>query len=1110
MPDKNKIFNEQDYRNEDTWRDNNLNPNNSNNPNFDNLKKETLEENFVIPGISTQRLSQRKDSQANFRNQKDLDFYNNSQNSQINNSQNNPQENSFNYQNPESQYDNKYDNFEDPEFQKHLQNQDIEEGLDQDLENEKPKNLWQKIPAFFKKHRKLITSSFLFLFVVGILGGAFVGVWALGIYNSINNVVDSATRISEGSIIFDRNNKEMFRYAGDIKREKVGSDKIPENMKLAIVSLEDENFYQNQMGIPWQNMAGAVFKCGISRGKSCRGGSGLSQQLIKNVKQDDEASLDRKVRELFTAIKFNQELEGDNEQKQDKTLELYLNWVPFGRNTYGVKTAMQSYFGKDVEQELSIPEACYLASMPQRPTTFAEGIKIELKNREKKDKNEELAENPGWEILQARKNACIQNLYEKPLAQRGTAKAISSQEEANKLQEETINFKSVSAQEQKYPHIQTYLLNELKNNFSDGEITLTEQDLQTQGYKIYTSFDINIQDKAQKIVSESKEVELARGNNAAAMILDGPTGEVIAMIGSKDFNNEKIQGQVNITTSPRQPGSSYKPYVYTAAFENGFNPSTTLLDVQTNFGGYTPKNFSGTFSGITTIRKSLQDSLNIPAVKGAFLTLPDGTVNPNTEEATNNILNFAEKIGVEHPYKKNCGLSSALGGCEVTMISHATGINTILQGGVERPARPILKIQKDGFDVFNEVQLSNKYPSKQAINTEVARQTTNVMSDYASRSPNVWGNTRFNLQLEGWNGENSVAAKTGTTNDVKDLWTVGGSPYYTVTVWAGNTDGKPMDPKASSSTVAASIWNRIMKDIHSGKEKKGFSKEGLTPVSLDPITGLLAENGKTELLTQKQITSLNQAQKSLNNPSYNPMQNSIISNRTPVTGKKVKINKLDGKLIANKDDKKTENSDQDNSQNIKESDIPAELVEEKTCIGVVSEFPRNSDWLKNAQTISIENTSCPTEISNLDKNSLGPKITSNLSENAQTSLLLGLIQIEAATQAKAGEDSNSITEITFSVGGELIKKVNNQTSLSLDIKEEKITGIKDVLITATDKFGFKTQLTLNKIDFDKLIPKSSSSSSSKSSSSNLSLPISSSSKSLNSSVNSVISSSSST
>jgi membrane peptidoglycan carboxypeptidase len=970
--------------------------------------------------------------------------------------------------------------------------------------------IWE-IRAFMYRRRKLIRRVALGFAAFFLLSGIAVGAWLFQRYQAIADIEARATSIDEGSIVYDRNDEEIFRfYDSSLQREVVPGDQIPEEMKGAIVALEDENFYSNQVGIPWWNMTGAASKCLLSRGNNCRGGSGLSQQLVKNVTGNDARSVNRKIDELLTAVKFNQEIADTPEAKQDKVLELYLNWVPFGRNTYGVQSASRSYFGHDVNSgDLSIPESCYLASMVQRPSTFAEAIRLEIYNRE--NPNDPI-DNPNWEVLEGRKNACIDKMFELDLKNYGTEKFIETAEQRDILKEEVVVFqKNTDTTLTRYGHIRNYLITEL-----DEKLGVTEKDLATQGYQVYTSFDKTIQDETQSIVSGSVESRIAPngGNNAAALVLDGSNGGIVAMVGSVDFSNDEIGGQVNVTTSARQPGSSYKPYVYASAFESGFNPGTVVLDVSTDFGQYRPANFSRTTSGITNIRTALQNSLNIPAVKSAYLSQGQSNL-PNTGQiadlslqadtsATAEIVKFAKQAGVEHPFEEQCPLSTALGGCEVEMMSHVNGINTLLQEGnyyTPNPFRSVL--DQEGNDVYAEVVAdSDPYPSQESrVEPAIARQITDVMSDYDARSPGVWGAGRFNLQLEGWNGANSVAAKTGTTNDVKDTWTVGGSPYFTVGVWVGNTDGTPMNRFATSSGTAAPIWNDIMTLTHDGLEKRGFLNDGLQQVSIDPQTGLLVEEGGvTEVVTSQQLSFLNQANERLSDPSYNPRENSIFQNRTPVVQRTLQVSTIDQLLIP------------------ADVEYPTELIEEVVCRDVISFFPLATNWLQPVEEFAAglgeEFAPCPTEFTEVDPSTLTLELSINLFENDDVP---DEINIEVTSQLPDLE----VETIEFTIIGtsssadpdfDETLTFNQQSSVTIDAEElvndYGLDGEYDITIKVVDSNGDEIERTFEGVDFSTAAANANSSSSSSSSSSNPSS--SSSSSSTSSSVSSSSSTSSST
>jgi membrane peptidoglycan carboxypeptidase len=678
----------------------------------------------------------------------------------------------------------------------------------------------------------------------------------------------------QSSVIYARDGQtKIYEFFKEERREFVPITRIPKIMQLAVISLEDENFYKNEQGIPWKNMVGAMQKCLISGGDSCRGGSGLSQQLVKVMTNQKENSIDRKVKELITAIKLNQE------KNHTDLLEAYLNWVSFGRNAYGVEQASRAYYGRSIDEKngdkfaLTPPEACFLAAMIQSPGKYPEGIgKPDSQN---------------WKDLVDRKNSCLFKLrtLDLPIDDDGTiAKWINSDTELKRLQDqkavvaETTKARELrdgnkiafvtSKIEDPFPHFREYIANELKK-------TIGEKNLYEGGLRIITTLDPNLQRKVEKRVADSEAgLNAVYANNAGSIIMDGPTGQILAMVGSLDYNRDDIDGKVNITTSPRQPGSSIKPFVYANMWSNGYSPATILKDAPINWDGYSPKNFSGNFNGPVSTHYALQNSLNIPAVKALLLGTQEKSNNgwqsdpfSRNELVLNGLFNLAEKTGLVFPciasgdgekicnnpeqsktaYRNRCFVSSALGGCEVTMISHTTGFNTLLQEGNLRTATPFISISaKDNqgkeVDLYQNYQ-GQYYPTVDAvIDPAVARQTANVMSDYDTRA-REFGSLRFNLELDDkkWR----VAAKTGTSNGPKDFWVMGGSPYYTVGFWAGRNDNQNMSQDSSASRVAGAIWHDIMETVHKDKPVKNFSTEGLKSV-------------KNELLTQKQQLEYNQ------------------------------------------------------------------------------------------------------------------------------------------------------------------------------------------------------------------------------------------------------------
>ncbi len=720
--------------------------------------------------------------------------------------------------------------------------------------------------------RKVTFGLIVLLGVSVVIIGIFIAIIG-DIWTRSPSLEEFIKRPSESSTVFARDGKtRIYEFYKEEKREAISITKIPKVMQLAVIALEDENFYRNEQGIPWKNMAGALQKCLTSGGDNCRGGSGLAQQLVKVMTKKQEVTADRKVKELISAIRLNQD------SNHTDILEAYLNWVPFGRNSYGIEQASKSYFGRSVEEKngneyvLTPAEACLLASFIQSPGYYPNSL----------DK----PESEGFKALVERKNFCLEKLklLELPIDDSGTlGQYIKTQEEVVKWQDMSIvasQIKDATSTrslgriaivkqfaDDPFPHFREYITEELTKLY--GEDTLYGG-----GLKIITTLDTELQKKAQAIVSNSESrLKEVGATNAGALILDGPTGEILAMVGSVGYDRDDIDGRVNLATMPRQPGSSIKPYVYANAWQNGYNPSTKLNDNYQNWNGYIPKNFSGYFTGTVSMRYALQNSLNIPAIKA--LLMGSSTYTSSTgyqsdkktelEQKLNSFFNFVQKVGVKFPciasgdgfetcnskdssvnaYRSRCFLSTALGGCEVKMIDHATGINTLLQEGNLRTATPFISITGHNGSKDEEIYKSKKesfYPKEdRAMDPLIAKQVANVMTDYDIRAAE-FGNLRFNLELKDkkW----KVAAKTGTSNGPKDFWVVGGSPLFTTTIWAGRNDNKDMSNDSSSSASAAFIWNQLMEILHKDKPVKNFSTEGLDKIEVRP--------GVSELLTPSQ------------------------------------------------------------------------------------------------------------------------------------------------------------------------------------------------------------------------------------------------------------------
>jgi membrane peptidoglycan carboxypeptidase len=808
--------------------------------------------------------------------------------------------------------------------------------------------------------------SFMVFLGLGILSVGVLAVVGVNYYNSLPTISETDLRASEISVVYYKDGKtELTRYTGNQNRINVPLKDISQNMQYAIVALEQENFYKE--GLPIWNLAGALRDCALKAGKNCRGASGLAQQLVKNVTGNDAATTERKIKELFLAQKLI------SSKSNDELLELYLNWVSFGKTIAGVEVAANSYFGKSAK-DLTIPESCLIASMAKDPVNYENGIDARLLT--------ESAKYAGYTELISRKNTCIEKLATLDLKNDGV-KIVKSKEDTQELSKQELAFID-RKKDKKYPAWQDFVDSQLRNIFTDEE-------LNKGGYKIVTSLDPLVQDSIEAIVQAQRSNFEQYANNAAAVVLDGPTGQIVAMVGSKDYNDTAIDGQVNVVTNARQAGSSFKPYVIANSLLQGFNPSTVINDTETDFGGgYKPKNFSKINYGLVTIASSLQNSLNVPLLKAAVFGAGIGNGDPYA--GMKNVVATAEAMGVKYGDNpdetslEHCRtlLSSAIGACPINMLSHATGFNTMGQDGTLRTATPFVEItavakgrtqeEADALSAEIKKKLGEVYPVKEAsIKPEVARQMQNIMADTALRGL-VYGsvaNQDTGLFIPDWKGK--IGAKTGTSTkengDASDTWTAGYTKKYTAAIWVGNTKGEAIKCCAIGESLAMPIWNKIMRKMHENLNPAdyAFSTEGLTKQNLSCPSGVWGPARTRcgdEWLTQEQIQKIKDFQKLSVNPAFNYLKSNIFEFRNEAFSVKRFFSKIDKKLVDS-------------------TKYPAELVEENFCTYIPSGFPENNGWNKGGSYKAPDGYNCK-DFTDLDPTKIDVTITSNVASNANT------------------------------------------------------------------------------------------------------------------------------
>lgn len=586
--------------------------------------------------------------------------------------------------------------------------------------------------------------------------GTIVGLSAIYLYGtpSIKHIREYPFRLP--SILYDRTGtQELYRLYDEENRIIIAHDAIPDSLRLATIASEDTQFYAHKGVDPFSIFR--AFIANLESGEIKQGGSTITQQLARALFLNNERTLGRKIREALLAIKIDQAL------TKDEVLDLYLNTIPYGANAYGAEVAAETFFHKHAS-ELSLDESALLAALPNAPTYYSpyKDHTVELKARQK-------------------------NI----LTKMRTLGFITREEAVQALHADTLLTVTPRAETIVAPHFVFAVLDELKTKYS-------EEDLRTKGLKIITTLDLELQAEAEKAVREGAAKNVARGaSNAALVALDAKTGDILAMVGSKDYFDQSIDGNVNVTLEKRQPGSAFKPFAYATAFSKGFQPETPIYDTPINFGpdgsghNYIPRNYDGKFHGLLTMRQALSMSLNVPAVQTLALAGIADTIKLATAMGITTLTD-----------PKRYGLSLVLGGAEVRPIDMANAFSVFGQEGRTHETTGIATLlDREG----NTLSFREASTSEQVLDPEVARKINSILSDNVSRTP-IFG-PRSPLAFP---SGITVAGKTGTTQNFRDAWTVGYTPSIAVAVWAGNNDNRPMHAGADGIYVAAPIWRAFI------------------------------------------------------------------------------------------------------------------------------------------------------------------------------------------------------------------------------------------------------------------------------------------------------------
>ena len=641
----------------------------------------------------------------------------------------------------------------------------------------------------------LVGKVFLWLILAGFLSVAGIFAFYAKDLPSPGNL--NSRTIAQSTKIYDRTGTHLlYEIHGEEKRTEVPFSQLPETIRYATIALEDQNFYTNH-GIEITSIIRAGLADILHR-KATQGASTITQQLVKQTLLTSEKTISRKVKEAILSIELGQKF------SKDEILGMYLNQIPYGSNAYGTEAAAQTFFNKHAS-ELTLDESALLASLPQAPSRYS-------------------PYGSHTEALKARQ--------EYALDQMARLGYISDDQASEAKQIDVLAKIKPFSENISAPHFVMYVKDYLEKTYG-------EQAVEQGGLKVYTTLDWDKQQIAEQAVHNYADKNAATygANNAALVAADPRTGQVLAMVGSKDYfgkatpagcvsgKNCKFEGNFNVATANRQPGSSFKPYVYLTAFIKGFTPETNIWDVDTNFSTvdgqtYDPKNYDGNNRGLIQMKNSLAMSLNVPAVKTLYLA------------GVNNSIDTAHKMGITTLTDPNrYGLSLVLGGGEVTLMDHVNAYSTFATGGIHHNQTTILKVENGSGKVLEEY--------KSDAGTRVVEEKYIAMIDYILstndlRAP-VFG-TNNPLRFD----DRPVAAKTGTTNEWRDGWTMGYTPSLVAGVWTGNNDNTIMAKGADGSYVAAPIWREFMQ-----KALQNYTVEQF-PKYTAPETGKAVLDGKLD------------------------------------------------------------------------------------------------------------------------------------------------------------------------------------------------------------------------------------------------------------------------
>lgn len=687
--------------------------------------------------------------------------------------------------------------------------------------------------SFWKKFLFWGTTILVGAICLGIIVFAgMMGVLSIGLpdVTSLENLA-----AAQSTEIFDRNGELLYTIHGDENREEVKFDNISRYLIDATVAIEDDSFWYHSGFDIWALGKVAMHEI-LGIGKA-RGGSTITQQYVKNTFLSAERSYVRKAKELILAIRM------ERAYSKEDILELYLNRIPYGNNAYGIQKAAEIYFNKD-SKDLTLGESAVLASLPQGPTRynpfgsnkyshlFGEFTEEELRHRTIKSENDlEVSEysrgligkhidlgNNETVYIPGRSDIVLKRMFDLDMIT-----AEQRQQALNEIQKIEFN---VYREPINHPHFVLYVKQLLEDKYGKDVV-------ERGGLKVYTTVDSKLQEYAEKVSTEQGEINLKTygANNNSILTVNAKTGEILAMVGSRDYFNEEIDGNVNVAMRPRQPGSSFKPVVYSQAFHNGYAPGNVIYDIPTKIGTTDePQDFDGKWLGQISIRTALGKSRNIPAIKAYFLA--------GEQDA---IIDLAHKMGITNLDKTHSyGYPLALGAGEIPLIEMVTAYSVFANNGKKPELNAILKVENSNGDILEEWRPKE---FEEVLDPQIAYLINNILSDQdQSVGKRIFIDGYPNAAKTGTSTKENKkeAKKTGTGVHPSDNWTLGYTPTIVTGVWVGNTDGSSLGFTADGYNTAAPIFNAVMKKALENLPPEPFPiPKGIKKVEISRASGKL-------------------------------------------------------------------------------------------------------------------------------------------------------------------------------------------------------------------------------------------------------------------------------